>query len=403
MFRPPAKLQALGLAQLLSAAGDRLHYLALVSLVTARAATLGIEVAPALMTLAVVMLLPTILFAPLAGPIVDRLSLVTVLVVTDALRGVAVLFMPAAYDRAGVDLLFVAVFLLFTLNVFFLPARAAIPPRVVARDQLLAANAFLALIIVIATIGATAIGGWVVDHLGWRNALYVDGVTYLFSALLLVSLRGSAPQPSPRRQTGWRVYWAEVISGFQLLVRSTPARRSVIAWLGLWIGAGVLHVAGTIHVQNSPGQMKEIGWILGALGVGVALSSLWAMRHREMSPAAALGGGLMGAAVGLALLAVGTELWLLCTSAFIAGIASGPLIASSETELQRASGERRRARAFAVRDFLSRLVFLLCAGISVPVVGQLGAGAALWMGALAIGGLGIVVTVSLLRQRSTEI
>jgi MFS family permease len=403
VFRPPAKLQALGLAQLLSAAGDRLHYLALVSLVTARAATLGIDAAPALMTLALVMLLPTLLFAPLAGPIVDRLSLVTVLVVTDALRGVAVLFMPAAYDRAGVDLLFAAVFLLFTLNVFFLPARAAIPPRLVGRDQLLAANAFLALIIVIATIGATAIGGWAVDHLGWRSALYVDGITYLVSALLLVSLRGSAPPPSPRRRSGWRVYWAEVASGFQLLVRSTPARRSVVAWLGLWIGAGVLHVAGTIHAQNSPGEMKDIGWILAALGVGVALSSLWAMRHREFPAVPALGGGLIGVAVGLGLFAASGDLWHLCAAAFIAGLASGPLIASSETELQRASGERRRARAFAVRDFLSRLVFLVCAGVSVPLVGWLGSGAALWLGAVSIGGLGIALTVSLLRQQTSEI
>jgi predicted MFS family arabinose efflux permease len=403
VFRPPAKLQALGLAQLLSAVGDRLHYLALVSLVTARAASLGIDAAPALMTLAVVMLLPTVLFAPLAGPIVDRLSLVAVLVVTDALRGVLVLLMPAVFDHAGVDLLFAAVFLLFTLNVFFLPARAAMPPRLVARDQLLAANALLAVIIVVATIAATAIGGWVVDQLGWRNALYVDGLTYLASALLLLSLAGSAPPRSTRRRAGWKVYWAEVLSGFQLLVRSTPARRSVTAWLGLWIGAGVLHVAGTLHVQDSPGEMREIGWILASLGAGVAASSLWAMRHRGIRPAIALGGGLMGAAVALALFATASELWLLCVAAGLAGLASGPLISSSETELQHASGERRRARAFAVRDFLSRLVFLVCAGISVPAVSLMGAGPALWLGAAIIGILGITLTVSLLRTRASEL
>jgi predicted MFS family arabinose efflux permease len=391
---------ALGLAQLFSAIGDRLHYLALVSLVTARAASLGTDAAPALMTLAAVMLLPTIFFSPLAGPIVDRLSLVLVLVVTDSLRAVVVLIMPAAYDTAGVDLLFATVFLLFTLNVFFLPARAALPPRLVERSQLLGANAFLTLVIVVATLVATALGGWAVDLLGWRKALYLDAATYLVSALLLVSLRGAAPARTTRRRTGWRVYWAEVVSGFRLLRSSAPARGSVLAWLGLWIGAGVLHVAGPLHVQRSPGEMREIGWILASLGVGVAASSLWAMRRREIPRAAALGGGLIGAAAGLVLFALTESLSLHCAAAFLAGLAAGPLIASSETELQNASGERRRARAFAVRDFLSRMVFLISAAAAMIATQALSASAALCMGAALIGGLGIVITVTSLRTRT---
>jgi hypothetical protein len=134
--------------------------------------------------------------------------------------------------------------------------------------------------------------------------------------------------------------------------------------------------------------------------VGVAASSLWAMRRREIPRAAALGGGLIGAAAGLVLFALTESLSLHCAAAFLAGLATGPLIASSETELQNASGERRRARAFAVRDFLSRMVFLISAAAAMIATQALSASAALCMGAALIGGLGIVITVTSLRTRT---
>ena len=392
MFRPPAKLLALAAAQLLSVAGDRIHYLALVSLITAGIANANPGPEIGLAYLAAAMFLPTILFAPLAGPLIDRLSLVAVLVVTDACRGLVVLTMPTLFDLGGSRLLLLGVFVLFTLNVFFLPARGATPPRLVPAERLHAANAFLILVAVVATVVATAVGGWIVDYIGWRSVLYLDGGTYLVSALLLLSLRGiGAPSPRRQKQT-YPIYLKEVASGFVFLARSAVARQSTIAWLALWVAGGVLHVAAPGHVQTRPGEMFPVGLVITAMAAGVGLGTLWAMRHRGASGNLVLSAGLLLAASALAIFAASTELVFQCAAGLAAGVAIGPLMASSETGLQLAAGERRRARVFAARDFLARWVFLLASAAAAAASGLWSGSIVLTLGAvlLALAGIGLL-------------
>ena len=57
----------------------------------------------------------------------------------------------------------------FTLNVFFLPARSALPPRLVPPGGAGGGNAMLVLGGVVATVVGTALGGPLVDRFGWRR------------------------------------------------------------------------------------------------------------------------------------------------------------------------------------------------------------------------------------------
>src|SRR4029077_15194502 len=105
--------------------------------------------------LANVMLAPVLLFSPFAGAWIDRMNLRRVLIVSDTLRSVIVVMIPVSYQWSHQMFpVFALVFLLFTCNVFFLPAKSAITPEIVPHDQLLAANALLSG----AGIAATAIG-----------------------------------------------------------------------------------------------------------------------------------------------------------------------------------------------------------------------------------------------------
>ncbi len=96
--------------------------------------------------------------------------------------------------------MFAIVFLMFTCNVFFLPAKSAITPEIVPREQLLAANALLSGAGIVATAVGALCGGWIVDHWGWPTALYINGVTYLVSvvALAIISYPRAASGTSCR-------------------------------------------------------------------------------------------------------------------------------------------------------------------------------------------------------------
>ena len=85
---------------------------------------------------------PNLLFSPVAGALVDRWDHKEVLVVSDLLRAAAVLLVPIA-AATNVVFIYPLVFLITTISVFFRPARVAILPRIVRRDELLTANSAL--------------------------------------------------------------------------------------------------------------------------------------------------------------------------------------------------------------------------------------------------------------------
>ncbi|HET9952513.1 MAG TPA: hypothetical protein VFS09_12035, partial [Candidatus Eisenbacteria bacterium] len=124
---------ALWFGQFVSIFGDRFTYLALLAVVVARARDPG-NPAAELALLPLFSFLPTILFGPWIGAVVDRSDTRRVLIGSDAARGVAVLAMIPATLLGGLPALFALVFALYVANTFFLPARSAIMPLLVAPE-----------------------------------------------------------------------------------------------------------------------------------------------------------------------------------------------------------------------------------------------------------------------------
>ena len=251
---------ALWTGQLVSITGDRLTYLALGGLLLAHT-RLGTDVRyPTLLALlGNVMLAPVLLFAPFTGAWVDRWNLKRVLIVSDVLRAAIVLAVPALYALTGHTApVFALVFLLFTCNVFFLPAKSAITPEIVPPQHLLAANALLSL----AGIAATAIGalsGWVVDHWGWGAAMRIDALTYLVSVLTLWIVRYQPHAPrAPRPGITWGGYLHEVGEGWRAVRASAPAALGLLSLGAVWLGGGFLHVAGNVHIQRAASVVGSI-------------------------------------------------------------------------------------------------------------------------------------------------
>jgi hypothetical protein len=186
-----------------------------------------------------------------------------------------------------------------------------------------------------------------------------------------------------------------VAAGLLFLARSARTRRAMLASLGTWVGGGFLFVAGALHAQSAPGRVGSIGALMAVFASGLALSAGWAMTRRDISSPWALGGGLVGAGLGLAGFAVAQTFWLMAAAGLWTGLCVGPLLACAETELQRAAGERRRGRVFAGRDFASRLAFLISIGAAAALTPSFGAGATLVVGAVVLLGVGTLAIAPL--------
>ena len=179
-----ARFVAFWLGQTISLFGDRLHQVAL--------AVLVFGVTDSALATALVFLtaaLPNLLIAPIAGTFVDRWDLRATMVVSDLLRASLVLLIPVAAQRE-IALVFPLVFLITTISVFFRPAKAATVPRIVRRDDLLAANSLTWTGETMADIAGYPLAGLFVAFLGTSIGLafWLDAATYVVSAGLLLAI-----------------------------------------------------------------------------------------------------------------------------------------------------------------------------------------------------------------------
>jgi len=261
---------ALWAGQLISLAGDRIHSIALSFLV------LGITdsvLASGLVFVAAT--LPNLLLSPVAGAFVDRWDHQEVLVVSDLLRAALVLLIPVV-AFANIWLVYPLAFLLTTISIFFRPARVAILPRIVRDEDLLPANSALWVGETLADVVVFPLAGLFVVFLGdaLPLAFYLDGVSYLASAVLLGSIvvpklvRPADATPAPLSiaaivddlGVGWRFLRSETV----LLVNS------IQGGIGQ-VGVGVLTALAAAYANALFGDVEGRGafaFMETAIGVG---------------------------------------------------------------------------------------------------------------------------------------
>ncbi|HEY7600430.1 MAG TPA: MFS transporter, partial [Candidatus Limnocylindrales bacterium] len=281
-----ARFVAFWLAQAISLFGDRLHQVALAVLVYALTDS---PLATGLVFVAAT--LPNILLGPIAGTFVDRWDHKRTLIVSDLLRAGLVVLLPFA---AMVDVVWVypIVFLVTAVSLFFRPAKVAVVPRLVAKDDLLAANSATWTAETLADIAGFPLAGLFVAFLGadLTLAFAVDAATYLLSALLLafVVLPPMVRAAAPRVGSAINAFVAELVEGWRFIRRqptliqntlvSAVAQASVGVTLALTVVYARDWLDGTLipYPQNYAAIETAIGFgnLFGGLAVGAIGSRL---------------------------------------------------------------------------------------------------------------------------------
>ena len=398
---------ALWWGQLVSLVGERLTYLALIGLLAEHTHAFRDTRSSLLLSLlANVMLAPVLLFAPFAGAWVDRRGLRRVMVGADLLRAVIILTVPGLYFLThSVAPVFALLFLLFTCGVFFLPAKSALTPELIAAPQLLAANTWLSVAGIAATAAGSLGGGLIIDRWGWTSALYLNGATYLVSVAALLSIRHVAAARTPAiDELTLPGYLGLVRDGFRA-VRTNP--RVVLALTTLaavWWAGGFLHVAGNLHIQRAasmPG-VARLGLLMAVLGVGSAVSAWWFNTHgRDLPRPWLLAAGIVLAGVGVLLFAATTLFAVFAVAAFLMGMAAAPALMVTETLLQEATEPGVRARVFGMRDFLMRSMLLVSVSLAGAVTRQVGPQPALLLCGTLVLGVGVLTAARLISAART--
>jgi dTMP kinase len=433
-----AQFKRLWVAQVVSALGDWLGFLAVVVLASrlgsgSPGTSVGLVMAARI--------IPGFLFSAGAGVLIDRFDRKKVMVTCSLIQAAVVCFLPFA---TSVGMLVAASLVLEICTLLWSPAKEASVPHLVPSDHLTAANS-LSLVAAYGTFPVaagvysllTAIAGGLVgfglaetlnlDEVGL--AFYVDGLTFLTCAFLVSTLalppreRGPEPDQETSRRVVATDVFRELKEGWQYVVIDPTVRAVNVGIATGLIGGAMLVPLGPVFATDVLGVSDSgFGLLVFALGLGVAAGVCALSLLQDRVPKAqtftiavfASGGALIAGAsmssLPLAALFVGAL-----------GVCAGAVYVLGFTLLHESVEDDIRGRVFAALYTLVRLCVLLAFALGpllaelfdrlsdAAVDGELTAGGAavgvpgvrltLWLAGLIIVAAGFFIAASLAKAR----
>ena len=313
-------------------------------------------------------IVPVLLLAPLAGPLVDRLPRVTVMVGADLAR--MVLAAVLAVWHRDIALVYAVAFGLSAGSVFFNPAAGSLLPALVTDDELVAANSGIWSAAVLSQILVAPLAGLLTATAGYGLAFAANAASFAISAIVLRGLRTSE---APRPVTTISV-WAQDREALHLVVRDRLLRALAVAQTLAALSAGAtsaLLVVLAAHSLHTSGG--GYGLLLAAIAVGaftgpLLLARLPARTHGPMIVFAAFG---LRSLVDLVLATV-TALPAALGALVCYGIGTSTGNIAFATVIQSHVPDRLRGRVFSAFDLIwqsMRLTSLLIGGLLADAAG----------------------------------
>ena len=385
-----AGLRRLYAAVIATGLGEGVFWIALVSLLESEA---RFEL---LLTAAVVArLAPRALFSYVTGRVLDRSNVRTVLIASEALRGLVFVALTGAVT-AGTDAWVVLLGLLASavLGVPARPSVMAVLPRMSGETNLAAAAATLSTIRQLVAFAGPLLGVAVVQ-LSLSAGFAVYATTFLFSAVLLATIRG----------VRWPEHGATQRSTASLGTEPpSQTRPSGLAGLiglvgGMYMVRGaemVLYVLVVTELLGAPAA--SLGFLAGGAGVGAVLAAPVATRViARLRPATTLASAVVLTAVPTALLTVvGTVLSASAATAVV-GAAMVLFEVTSVLTLQRVTPDGQLGTVFGAVDQASNAGMLVGALLVPGLVLVAGVDGALAVVAMGIGVVYLITAAAVAR------
>lgn len=308
---------------------------------------------------------------PFTGMLADRYSRKGLMICSD-LAACLVLLIVLQFDLLNnlSSVYFLAVTMVAAKSIFD-PAQYAYLPNICNDEELLTANALgsggwsLAL-----GIGAS-IGGLTIAEYGITTALWIDALTFLASAICIITLPFGGPDTTERESMSVKIVTKEITDGWKYILTTPDVRRLVIA-KALWSSGGGAQIFLLILIGMEAGFgdiAAGIGILFMARGFGSGFGPMAGrplMRNNFLRPY------LIGLAVGIsgifyAIISLMEWNNLLLIMIFISHASSGFNWVQSTTLTQERAGDEWRGRV-AGADFLALTLMM---GLSAITAGYI--------------------------------
>ena len=272
LLRQNPSFRNLWYGQVVSELGDWLNSIAIYALIL-KLSDSGMAMAGAMMA----KLLPIVLVSPIAGVVVDRVSRKSVMIVSDLLRCVVVLGFLLVEDRDVLWLVYALVIVEISLSGFFEPARSAIIPSLVPKEDLVTANALSGSTWSVMLAFGAALGGVIVYLFGIKAAFILDAGTFILSAWFLSKI--PSPKKSTKKDSSKQSGYQELLEAMRFLMAEPMVLVLSLLKAGLAVAGGIMTLIPLMASQMlSVSLSLGIGILYSARGLGAALGPILVKR-----------------------------------------------------------------------------------------------------------------------------
>ena len=323
-------------------------------------------------------IIPVFLIGPIAGVYVDRWDRRRTMYVCDFLRSVLVLTIPLfLFYTKSLALIYLVIFIVFSLGRFFVPAKLSIIPDLVEKKDLLMANSLVNTTGMIAAILGFGISGVVVEWLGAKSGFYLDALSFLISGALIFLITKRYVASMDLKKVSREIVevirksvFQEIKEGVLYFVRNKGIRFTAGVIFILWSALGAVYVVLIVFVQKTlHSATKDLGLLIMFLGIGLFFGSLVYGRfgqrfsHYKIIFASLILSGIMLVVFALTIhsypyFAVAAAL------SFILGLMVSPIMIASNTIIHNVSDIGMLGKTFSSLEIVMHLGFLLFMFIS---------------------------------------
>lgn len=215
---------------------------------------------------------PSLLVGLVAGVYVDRMDRKRIMIAADLLRAVLVILIPFMIS-IHIAWLYIIIALISAIGQFFDPAQESVLPEVATDEELAAANSFMA----ISSFGSTAIGfaasGLIASQFPIEWAFYIDGLSFLLSAVFIFFVRIEPLKAKGKANIGIVVRNLKAGARYlfdnsvlrSLFIIAFPVYLSIGLWNSLLLPFAIRALDASEFEYGIQEGLTSVGFVIGAL------------------------------------------------------------------------------------------------------------------------------------------
>ncbi len=369
----------------LSSLGDWLGLLATTALAAALSKSSSAQLY-AISGVLLVRLVPALVFGPFAGAFADRFDRRWTMIVSDLVRGG--LFVGIVLAQR-LDVLIVATFLIETFSLFWIPAKEASVPNLLAPEQLETANQLSLIVTYGSAVPAAALFALLsslnralASGIGFFHsnpvdlALYFDAATFFVAAMTvfgLTKISGRSPRANRSASDQPVSLLGSIRVGWVYVWRNKLVRGLVVGILGAFAAGGVVIALSRPYVELLSAGNAAYGLLFGDVFLGLAIGFTVGPRLlADISRRRLFGMCIVGAGACVAIVAVVPNLSLALVFVFVATAFAGVAWVTGYTLLQQEVPNELRGRTFGFVQSMIQVILFLTLAAGPALAGAIG-------------------------------